>query len=246
MAIMVRRRRLVEGGEPLIVGIPIADGHLEFVLDYLGHGLEPSILIGDWATYFRVGGDISHDIDLIIGSPEVRERVRTIVDGLSDSHHLQGRKWRGEVEGVHVDIYLPHESELGAALQLRVEVLASHTEDLGHGKWRLLTKEAHTVSKFAALLDRPDTEKGFKDAREIARMLDLGVDPEVACGILVEATATPHSELRALVSQVFELMPPRAGLNKEQRRRVDRLRREWDDAIVFATSTERRGRPGLD
>jgi hypothetical protein len=222
------------------------DGNLLFVLDYLGHELEPSILIGGWATYFRVGGDISHDIDLIIGSPEVRERVRATVEGLSDSHHLQGRKWRGEVEGVHVDIYLPHESELGAALRLKVEVLAEYTDDLGHGRWRLLTKEAHSISKFAALLDRPDTEKGFKDAREIARMLDLGVDPQLATRILVEATGAPTEELRELVARVFELMPSRADLNKEQRRRIDRLRREWDDAIVAATTSEVRIRPTLD
>ena len=28
------------------------------LLDHLGHDLEPSILIGGWATQFRVGGEI--------------------------------------------------------------------------------------------------------------------------------------------------------------------------------------------
>jgi hypothetical protein len=95
---------------------------LRLALDYLGHELEPSMLIGGWSTYFRVGGDISHDIDLIIASPEVRDRVRATVRGVSEPRHLQGRKWRGEVEGVHVDIYLPHESELGGKLRLKAEI----------------------------------------------------------------------------------------------------------------------------
>ena len=35
--------------------VPLDDeGHLRFVLDYLGHELEPSILIGGWATFARV------------------------------------------------------------------------------------------------------------------------------------------------------------------------------------------------
>lgn len=227
--------------------IPIDDeGHLRLVLDYLGHELQPSILIGGWATFFRVGGDISHDIDLIIGSPEVRDRVRAAVSSVSESRHLQGRKWRGDVEGVHVDVYLPHESELGGKLRLKVEVLAEYTDELGHGDWRLLTIEAHTLSKFAALLDRPDTEKGFKDAREVARLLEQGVDAATACAILAAATAGPVEELRAHIAMVFELLGPRADLNKEQRRRIDRMRREWDDAIVAAVAPIERGRPVLD
>lgn len=227
--------------------IPVdEEGHLRFVLDYLGHELEPSILIGGWATFLRVGGDISHDIDLIIGSPEVRERVRGAVEQLSESHHLQGKKWRGEVEGVHVDVYLPHESELGGKLRLKVEVLAEHTEALAGGGWRLLTLEAHTISKFAALLDRPDTEKGFKDAREIARLLEQGVDPARACTILAAATAGPVEDLRDHIAMVFELLPPRADLNKAGRRMIDRLRREWDDAIVDAMASSPRRRPLLN
>lgn len=227
--------------------IPVDDeGHLRFVLDYLGHELEPSILIGGWATFFRVGGDISHDVDLIIGSPEVRDKVRSAVAGVSESRHLGGRKWRGEVEGVHVDVYLPHESELGDKLRLKVELLAEHTDDLGHGEWRLLTIEAHTISKFAALLDRPDSEKGFKDAREIARLLERGVDASMATAILVAATAGPVDALQGHVGATFDLLAKRAGLNKEQRRRFDRMRREWDDAIAAAVAPIVRVRPTLD
>jgi hypothetical protein len=230
-----------------VTRFPVDDtGHLHFVLDYLGNELEPSILIGGWATFFRVGGDISHDIDLIVGSPEVRQKVQGVVEQFSESQHFQGRKWRGEVEGVHVDIYLPHESHLGAALRLRVEVLARHTDTLGYGEWKLLVPEAHVLSKFAALLDRPDTEKGFKDAREIALLLERGVDATVASRILVDATAGPIDDLRTHVASVFALLGPRARLNKSQRREFDRMRREWDDAIVAATTSTVRTRPRLE
>ena len=125
-------------------------------------------------------------------------------------------------------------------------MLAAHTDDLGHGKWRLLTIEAHTISKFAALLDRPDTEKGFKDAREIARLLEQKVDAVTAATILAAATAGPAEDLRGHISTVFELLTPRAGLNKQQRRRIDRMRREWDDAVSDVVAPVERSRPELD
>lgn len=40
-------------------------GLIRALVDRLGHDLEPSILIGGWATFVRVGGEISLDIDLI-------------------------------------------------------------------------------------------------------------------------------------------------------------------------------------
>ncbi len=229
-----------------MVDVPLdAEGRLVEILDFLGKELEPSILIGGWATMRRVGGEISHDIDLIIGSDDVRARVENALTGISKSTHLQGTKWRGDFEGVHVDIYIPHQSQLGAKLRLRVEELARHTEHLDHGAWRLLTIEAHTISKIAALLDRPDTEKGFKDAREVLRLLENGVDPEAACDILVAATAGPVEDLSAHLATTFELLGPRAKPNKSQQKLIQRWRREWMAAIAAATGPERRDRPPL-
>lgn len=224
---------------------PLEANQIRLVLDHLGDALDPSILIGGWATHVRVGGDISYDIDLIIASPEVRGKVQSTVDDLSASSHLSGTKWRGEVEGVHVDVYLPHESQLGSKLRLRTEVLAEHTDQLGHGKWRLLTIEAHTITKFAALLDRADTEKGAKDAREIASLLDTGVCATEACAILAEATAGPTEDLRGHVAQVFELLRIHAGMNRSQRRILLRRSREWDVAIAAVTTPVERSRPAL-
>jgi len=51
------------------------EGRLRALLDSLGYDLEPSILIGGWATNARVGGEISHDIDLIITDQNLRQRL---------------------------------------------------------------------------------------------------------------------------------------------------------------------------
>lgn len=230
-----------------MIDLPIDDeDHLVEILDYLGEELEPSILIGGWATMRRVGGEISHDIDLIIGSDEVRTKIDNALTGLSKSTHLQGTKWRGEFEGVHVDVYIPHQSQLGGKLRLKVEELAKHTEHLGDGTWRLLTIEAHTISKIAALLDRPDTEKGFKDAREILRLLEQGVDARTACEILVAATAGPTDDLPGYIEAAFDLIGPRTRPTKVQQKRIRQWRREWTAAIKAAVIPETRERPLLE
>ncbi len=226
---------------------PLDAEHLYFVLDYLGDALDPSILIGGWATFLRVEGDISHDIDLIIGSDTVRSKIPDVVEGYSTSTHLPGRKGRGVVEGVHVDVYIPHESKLGSKLMLRVEVLADYAETLDQTKWQLLTIEAHTISKFAALLDRHASEKGEKDARELLRLLDKGVDPTTATQILVEAASVPIEELPQHLTTVFDLLRDLGGLGRKERREIEKLRRPWNDALLAAMAAHAatRERPPL-
>jgi hypothetical protein len=206
------------------------DDEIVAVLDHLGHDLDPSILIGGWATHQRVGGDISRDIDVIVVSDEVRGRLHEFISGLSSSTHLQGRKLRGQVDGVHVDVYLKWESVLGRELRLRVSVLAEHTEPTRMGGWLLLTIEAHTISKLAALLDRPDTEKGEKDARELLRLIESGVDAESAVSILIAATERDRELIPDLLERAFRLIAERSGANKHQRRALDTLRRQWVDS----------------
>ncbi len=226
--------------------IPFDDeGHLIEVLDFLGDELEPSILIGGWATVRRVGGEISRDIDLIIASDSVRQKIESTLSELSRSTHLQGTKWRGTFDGVHVDVYIPHQSQLGDVLRLRVEELAKHTETLEGSRWQLLTIEAHTISKFAALLDRPDTEKGFKDAREIVRLLEAGVDAPTACRVLADATAGNRAELPNHVATVFDLIGPRARPTKPQQKLLQQARREWLRAIEKTVRDTARARPHL-
>lgn len=202
------------------------------VLDFLGHELDPSILIGGWATQIRVSGEISVDIDLIIASPGLRQKLRDSLDDYSETHHHSGgMKVRGSFEDVHVDAYIPHESYLGNKLRLDVAVLAEHVDSEEVGGWKLLTLEAHLLTKFAALIDRPDTEKGEKDAREIWSLLQLPHDHKTAISILLAAANSPQELLLESLEEMFQLLPTRAGLNKESRKQIHSQRRVWLDEL---------------
>jgi hypothetical protein len=54
-------------------------GVIRALVDRLGHDLEPSILIGGWATFVRVGGEISLDLisypTLVIRRPRPKNPV---------------------------------------------------------------------------------------------------------------------------------------------------------------------------
>lgn len=105
------------------------EGTLRAVLDSLGFDLEPSILIGGWATNARVGGEISLDSDVIITEQSLRQKLPERLTGYSENRlHSGGRKARGDVEGIHVDAYFPHESKLGARLLLDVGVLTRYVD----------------------------------------------------------------------------------------------------------------------
>lgn len=219
---------------PSLVDDP--DGTLRALVDHLGYDLEPSILIGGWATYLRVGGPISHDIDLIIGNDSVRKKIQERLDQLSKSNHLQGEKWSGSIDGVHMDIYIPYSSQLGERLRLRVEVLARYSEPApdSHQKWLLLTIEAHTISKMAALLDRSASIKGVKDANEVLALLRKGVDAERAVEILAEATAGPVEDIIGHVDRAISLVAERGETNRADRKWLDGLRREWSDLATLS------------
>ena len=116
---------------------------------------------------------MSHDVDLIVtrGELGILERM---VDDLSESHHLAGTKWRATWRSIHLDLYAPFQSRLGANLQLRVELLTSHAETVNG--YRVLTSAAHTATKIAALLDRPDSLPGRKDRLRDSEVAGGSVD----------------------------------------------------------------------
>ncbi len=205
-------------------------GKLWALVDHLGHDLEPSILIGGWATQLRVGGEVSKDIDLIINDQSLRQKLRDVLDDYSENNiHSGGRKGRGVVNGIHVDAYIPHESVLGDKLRLDVHRLAKYTDAEVVRGWLLLTLDAHLATKFAALLDRPDTEKGAKDAREIVRLIEAGADPVSTIAVLLDTTGGEIAALVGHVTRIFELLPDLADLNKKDRRVYAARRREWVD-----------------
>ena len=206
-----------------------SDETIRHVLDHVGRDLDPSILIGGWATHLRVGGEISHDIDLIV-TPSSRYLLDSVVENLTDNSVHQARKFRGEVEGVHLDIYVPHESQLGARLKLKVEALAEYVDADTAPPWLLLTIDAHFVTKLAALFDRFRSEKGTKDAREILALLKEGVDPALALQILAEATDGPPADIPGYVDEMFRLIPQLVKLSKTDQKAIMQWRREWTQA----------------
>lgn len=209
-------------------------GRVQGLLDHLGYDLEPSILIGGWATQMRVGGDVSRDIDLIIMDQGLRQKLRDVLPDYSENNiHSGGRKGRGTKNGVHIDAYIPWESTLGNKLRLRVERLLEHTEESPLKGWRLLTIHAHTATKFAALLDRPHTEKGEKDAREVNLLLEAGAGPTETVNVLLDATGGDLQLIPRYVEQVFELFPELARVNKQRRRELAHQRRVWVDEAEY-------------
>ena len=147
---------------------------------------------------------------------------------LSPSHNHQGRKLRATIDNVHLDIYLPYESQLGDRLRLKVEVLAEYSDELKFEKWTLLRLEAHIATKMAALLDRHFSEKGQKDAREILALLKLeDVDPTVAAEILQRASTVSIEDLPAMIGEAFDLIRTIIPLSKIDQKLIAATKKSW-------------------
>jgi hypothetical protein len=182
-----------------------------------------AVLIGGWATWMRTGGAMSHDIDLIVTRAELATLGR-LADDVSESKHPGGRRWRGVLGGVHLDLYTPCESQLGGELQLRVERLVNFREVVDG--WTLLEAPAHVATRFAALLDRPDSLPGEKDRQEIAVLLAQGVDSLAAVTVLHDASARPSEAVTELVARGFGYLDE-LTIDRPARLRLKELGREW-------------------
>jgi len=221
------------------------DGVIRAVVDRLGSDLEPSILIGGWATFVRVGGEISLDIDLIT-SQQSRHKIEQMMTDLSSSNNHQGRKLRATFDDVHLDIYLPFESQLGSKLRLKVEVLAEYPDELSFEKWTLLRVEAHIATKMAALLDRHSSEKGQKDAREILALLKLeGIDPVIAAEVLDRASTLDIVNLPTMVGEAFDLIGAILPLSKAHQKLVAAAKKSWVAELQLRGVGPQQSRPRL-
>ena len=220
-------------------------GVIRALVDRLGHDLEPSILIGGWATFVRVGGEISLDIDLIT-SQESRHKLEQLMTDLSPSNNHQGRKLRATIDDVHLDIYLPYESQLGSKLRLKVEVLAEYPDELSFEKWALLRLEAHIATKMAALLDRHFSEKGQKDAREILALLNLeGVNPILAAEVLDRASTVDIEDLPTMIGQAFDLIGNIIKLSKTNQKLLAAAKKSWVRELQRRGAQPQTTRPSL-
>lgn len=186
-------------------------------------GVPTAILIGGWGSWVRTGGPISHDVDLIVTRGDMAA-LGSMVDDLSQSHHLAGTQWRATWRSIHLDLYVPFQSRLGANLQLQVEKLTGYAETVdGH---RVLTVPAHTATKIAALLDRPDSLPGRKDRYEILRLLD---DPAASQtpAVILGASARTVPQVDHLLHQAFVFLAGEASLTKKQRAELRSTETAW-------------------
>ena len=147
---------------------------------------------------------------------------------------------------MHLDIYLPYESQLGGKLRLKVEVLAEYPDELSFEKWTLLRLEAHIATKMAALLDRHFSEKGQKDAREILALLKLeGVDPVVAAEVLDRASTVDIEELPAMIGEAFDLIGTIVKLSKADQKLISAVKKSWVSELQRRGSQRQTARPQL-
>lgn len=197
-----------------------------------------AVLIGGWATWVRTGGAMSHDIDLIVTRPQL-EVITGLAEDVSESRHLAGRKWRGTLDDVHLDLYVPYESRLGRRLQLRVERLLDRQEHID--KWIVLDLSGQVATKLAALLDRPDSMPGEKDRQELMALFRAGVDPEEAIGVANDASTRTPADVDRLIDEAFGYLGE-LSLDQDQRRQLRRLHNEWKTAsqqmLVHLAPTE--------
>jgi len=212
------------------------------VLDHIHEAVPDAVLIGGWATWVRTGGAMSHDIDLIVTRPQLAV-ITGLAEDLSESRHLAGRKWRGTLDEVHLDLYVPYESRLGQHLQLRVERLV-HRQELVDN-WVVLDLPGQVATKLAGLLDRPDSMPGEKDRQELMALLLEGVDPAEAVGVVHDASTRTPTDVHRLVAEAFTYLGD-LSLDQDERRQLRHLQQEWETASQQALADLVQTEPKLE
>ncbi len=212
------------------------------VLDDLMAAVPEAILIGGWGTWARIGGAMSHDVDLIVTRADLAQ-IEGMVDEMSQSHHLAGTKWRGTWRGIHIDLYAPFQSRLGANLQLRVEALVPYAE-LAEGR-RLLSVPAHVATKVAALLDRPDSLPGRKDRQELLNLL-ARPDASGAAAVIKAASARTPEQIGTLIDRAITFLAGEASLNRQDRNRLRQMATQWKLQADARLATDNPSPPSPD
>jgi hypothetical protein len=200
------------------------------VLGEVVAALPDAVLIGGWGTWVRTKGPMSHDIVLIVSYQDLA-RLQRLAEDMSASHHIGGTKWRGTWRSIHLELYIPYQSRLGANLQLRAETLQVLSETVDG--YRVLTVPAHLATKIAALLDRPDSLPGRKDRQEILALLNDPSNLETPNVIALSSARNPN-DIQALVKQAFVFLIEARELNQRDRSRLRQVEVSWQKALAEA------------
>lgn len=162
------------------------------------------VLIGGWAVYLYTHALKSKDIDCII-TYDVLEKLRTSYT-LTKNDRL--KKYEIKIEGVDVDIYVPHYSNPG----LPPEIVQRHTVE----------REGFSVPSPAVLLllkqfaygNRQGTPKGEKDKLDILSLLkNASIDWERYHALIQERGLRDYaSKLRSMLQTMNQA--PELNLNE--------------------------------
>ncbi|MBI2499835.1 hypothetical protein HYV88_06335 [Candidatus Woesearchaeota archaeon] len=117
------------------------------------------ILIGGWAAYLYTKALKSKDIDIIIDFKEL-EKIK-LSHNLKKNENL--KKYEIVIDGIEIDIYVPHYSTLTIPLD---KISTKSIES-----FEVISLEELIILKQGALLDRGESEKGFKDKIDILSLL---------------------------------------------------------------------------
>lgn len=121
------------------------------------------ILIGGWAVYFYTQALKSKDIDIIVDFSQLNDLKSKFVMEKND----RLKKYQIKLEGVDVDVYLPHYSELG----FPVEAIGQKTTVVNG--FTLPEKEVLLFTKLAAYRGRQGSVKGQKDLIDVIGLVAL-------------------------------------------------------------------------
>ena len=117
------------------------------------------ILIGGWATYLYSKTLKSRDIDIIMDYKEL-EKIKLNYN-LKKNENL--RKYEIIIDGIEIDIYVAFYSNLTIPLD---KISTKSIES-----FNVINIEELIILKQGALLDRGESEKGFKDKIDILSLL---------------------------------------------------------------------------
>lgn len=123
------------------------------------------VLIGGWAVYLWAKTQKSKDIDVIVDFGELQK----IREQFTLKKNERLGKFEIIVEGIDVDIYVPHYSRLSADIS-NLKGLA-----VGLSGFKVAKPELLLALKQGAELDRGESEKGLKDRLDIMALL-LGTE----------------------------------------------------------------------
>ena len=205
------------------------------VLDDLLATVPDAILIGGWGTWARVGGAMSHDVDLIVTRGELAQ-IEVLVDELSESRHLAGTKWRGTWQGVHIDLYAPYQSRLGANLQLRVEALGCRRRGRrGPAAAERASPCRHQGRGPVGSSRQPSRPQGPPGAAQLACPAGVFRTP----GVIGAASARTPSQVGELIDQAFVFLAGQSNLTRQDRARLRQMAQQWHRTALDPRGTSR-------